>query len=346
MGVLPGILALGCDSVGMLGKLYAETIEQVAPGPPEAVRSSGQQESQSSGNAASRRRQLGRPRQVMVGRLVDRLFPVRRPGQVGSYGGEKLRPPWTRQRLQRSSFVAGALAVVGASFVITKTTPWEPFLSLRQIWATVSLYFPPNLQTERGALLTGVLQSLAVAVIATTAGYFFAVPIGLLAARNVSQRWVARAARLFLVIVRAVPELVIAIVFIVAVGLGLVAGALALTVGSIGFLGKLVADGLEEVPPTPREAVLSTGATKPQEIATSVIAPTAPMLMGNALYTLDINFRSVAILGIVGGGGIGYLLWQSVNILAYRTTGAIILVTFVVVLLIEVLANWVRKHLI
>jgi phosphonate transport system permease protein len=133
---------------------------------------------------------------------------------------------------------------------------------------------------------------------------------------------------------------------VLAVGLGLVAGTMALTVGTIGFVAKLVADGLEEVPPAPREAVLSTGATKVQETATSVILPTTPMLVGNGLYVLDINFRSSTILGIVGGGGIGFLLQQSVTQLAYRTTGAIIIVTFAVVLMIEVIANWVRRHLI
>jgi phosphonate transport system permease protein len=189
-----------------------------------------------------------------------------------------LRPPWARAHLQRSSFVAGALVIVA------------------------------NFQTEGTNLLTGALQSLAVAVTATLVGYLFALPLGLLAARNVSSIWEARAARLFLVIVRAVPELVVAIVFIVAVGLGLVAGALALTVGTAGFLAKLVADNIEEVAPSPREAVVSAGATKPQEITTSVLTPALPMLVGNGFYMLDINFRSVAVLGIVGGGGIGNIL--------------------------------------
>jgi phosphonate transport system permease protein len=190
------------------------------------------------------------------------------------------------------------------------------------------------------------LQSASVALVATVIGMVLAVPVGLLAARNVSDRWVYRAARIFLVIVRAVPELILAIIFVVAVGLGLVAGAFALIVGTVGFMAKLVADGIEEVPPGPREAVLSVGATRWQETATSVVTPSAPSLVGGALYMLDVNFRSSTILGIVGAGGIGYLLQQSVQVLAYRTTGAIIVTTFVVVLLIEVVTNWIRKQLI
>ena len=96
----------------------------------------------------------------------------------------------------------------------------------------------------------------------------------------------------------------------------------------------------------PREAVLSTGASRLQETATSVVLPAMPALVGSGLYMLDVNFRSSTILGLVGGGGIGFILFQSVQILAYRTTGAVIILTFSVVLLIEIITNWVRKHLI
>jgi phosphonate transport system permease protein len=236
--------------------------------------------------------------------------------------------------------------VLGLSFWDTQTEPWQPFLSIPSIWHTIVLYFPPNFSTARAPLFTGAFQSLSVAIVATVIGYAIAVPIGLLAARNVTGVWLARATRCFLVVVRAVPELILAIVFVVAVGLGLVAGTFALICGTVGLMSKLVADGIEGVPSMPREAVLSVGASRFQETATSVVLPSAPALVGNGFYMLDINFRSSTILGIVGGGGIGFLLQQSVNVLAYTTTGAIIIVTFVVVLAIELLTNWVRKHLI
>jgi phosphonate transport system permease protein len=147
-------------------------------------------------------------------------------------------------------------------------------------------------------------------------------------------------------VVRAVPELILAVVFVVAVGLGLVAGTFALIIGTVGFMSKLVADGIEQVPNRPREAVASVGANRLQETATSVVLPSLPAIVGNGLYMLDVNFRSSTILGIVGGGGIGFLLQQSIQILAYRTTGAIIITTFGVVVLIEILTNVARKHLI
>ena len=101
-----------------------------------------------------------------------------------------------------------------------------------------------------------------------------------------------------------------------------------------------------EVNPVPREAVLSAGAAKLQETVTSVILPSAPALVGNSMYMLDVNFRSSTILGLVGAGGIGFLLYQANQVLAYRTVGAIIISTFVVVLVIEILTNWLRKQVI
>jgi phosphonate transport system permease protein len=92
--------------------------------------------------------------------------------------------------------------------------------------------------------------------------------------------------------------------------------------------------------------VLSAGAAKLQETVTSVILPAAPALVGDSMYMLDVNFRSSTVLGFVGGGGIGLILFQSTQVLAYRTTGAIIISTFAVVLLIEILTNWLRKQLI
>jgi phosphonate transport system permease protein len=448
IGVLPGVLALAFHSVGMLGKLYAEQIEQVPPGPPEAIKSTGATRWQAmmtgvvpqvmpsfssialyrldinlrssvilgyvgaggigfllntymgelqfraaigivlvmfvmivamevtaavirrsligmegipvKGSGASRQSPAAGGfaiRSALLDRMVARVSPLRAgalqekvaPGHVGAPAKAEvpnIRPPWTRARIQRWSFVAGALALVAASFIVTKTSPWQALTSLRQIWDTVVLYFPPDFTTARSSLLGGTMTSFEIAVVATCTGYVVAIPVGLLAARNVSGRWVARIARLVLLVIRAVPDLILAIVFVVAVGLGPVAGAMALFVGTVGFVAKLVADGLEEVSPMPREAVFSMGATKGQEVAASVVHASTPMLVGNAFYVLDINFRSAIILGIVGAGGLGFLLQQSVQVLAYRTTGAIIVCFFVVVLLIEVVTNWVRRNLI
>jgi len=439
VGVLPGVLALGFHSIGMLGKLYAEAIEQVPPQPREAVTATGAGRLQNLATSvwpqvmpafssitlyrldinlrssvilgyvgaggigfllnqdmgvllfrravgivlvifvlivameyvsALIRRSLigddapaisGRAGQPAVSLLPRWLSPAMpRPRRelvedgavaeevkaaIGRSAARRdpTRPPWTAARIQQNAFAAGAVVLVIASLWIAKINPISAVTSVRQIWDTFALYFPPDFSTDRAGLISGTLQTIAVAVVATVVGLVLALPIGLAASRNVAGKWLYRITRGFLVIVRAVPELILAIVFVVAVGLGLVAGTFALIVGTVGFLSKLVADGIEEVNPVPREAVLSAGAAKLQETVTSVILPAAPTLVGDSMYMLDVNFRSSSILGLVGGGGIGFILFQSVQVLAYRTTGAIIISTFVVVLLIEILTNWLRK---
>jgi phosphonate transport system permease protein len=444
VGILPGVLALGFHSVGMLGKLYAEAIEQVPTQPREAVRSTGAGPLQNIATSVwpqvmpafssvtlyrldinlrsavilgyvgaggigllleqfmetlqwqraigivlvmfvlivlmeyvsaqirrsligddapaisgqSRGRRAATPR---LSRWISAAIPQPRrelvaegavtrevQASVGNVAARKdpTRPPWTTERVKQNGFALGAVVLVILSLWATKINPITAVTDMRQIWDQFREYFPPDFSTDRSGLFTGVYQSVAVAVVATVVGLVFAIPIGLAASRNVAGKWTYRIARAFLVIVRAVPELILAIVFVVAVGLGLVAGAFALIVGTVGFLSKLVADGIEEVNPVPREAVLSAGAAKIQETVTSVILPAAPAIVGNSMYMLDVNFRSSTILGLVGAGGLGFLLYQANEISAFRTVGAIIILTFAVVLIIEIITNWLRKQVI
>jgi phosphonate transport system permease protein len=444
VGVLPGVLALGFHSIGMLGKLYAEAIEQVPTQPREAVTATGSSRLQNlmtsvwpqvmpafssitlyrldinlrssvilgyvgAGgigflleedveglnfkhtvgivlvifvlivlmeyvSALIRRSLIGEDAPAISGRpgykrraaqplprWLGAMIPGQRPplrapvparpaGAAGAAAGaarrDPTRPPWTAARVHQHLYVAGAVVLIVVSLWATKINPITAVTDVRQIWDTFRLYFPPDFSTDRAGLISGTLQSISVAMVATIVGLVFALPIGLAASRNVASPWVYRSARTFLVIVRAIPELILAIVFVVAVGLGLIAGTFALIVGTVGFLSKLIADGIEEVHPQPREAVLSAGAAKLQETVTSVIQPAAPALVGNSMYMLDVNFRSSTVLGLVGGGGIGFILYQSIQVLDYRTTGAIIISTFVVVLILEILTNWLRKQLI
>lgn len=427
IGILPGVLALGLHSVGMVGKLYAQVIEDSPPGPSQAVASTGARKTQvvttsivphfspafwstalysldinvrnsvvlgyvgAGGigvllnedmgllewqqacgvvliiwvlvvlmelcSAFVRRSLIGLERPGGADRARRRgprragppaVYAQGRPAGARASPGDvnrPVRPPWTADRVMRLGLFAAAVGIVAVSFWATGTTPWQPFERLGQVWRTVSLYFPPNFQTARSTLVSGTGQAAAVALLATVVGCLVAVPVGLLAARNVASRRTAFGTRLALVALRAVPELVLAIVFVVAMGLGLAAGAFALTVGTVAIMAKLTADDIEAVPAMPREAVLSAGATRSQEVATSVIAPSVPALVGTAFYMFDINLRSSTVLGLVGGGGIGLLLQESVNILAYRTTGAIIVITFVMVLAVEALTVLVRKQL-
>ncbi|WP_255375543.1 ABC transporter permease [Saccharomonospora sp. CUA-673] len=142
------------------------------------------------------------------------------------------------------------------------------------------------------------------------------------------------------------PELILAVVFVAAVGLGPVAGVCALCIGSIGFLGKLVADAAEEIDVGRVEAVRAVGGGWWQVLFSAVLPQAVPNLVGSSLYMLDVNIRQSTVLGIVGAGGVGFLLYEAVRTLNFEFAGAIILIIFAIVYLIERLAGWIRSQVI
>src|SRR5262249_15456670 len=145
------------------------------------------------------------------------------------------------------------------------------------------------------------------------------------------------------VLVRGIPELVLAIVFVVITGLGAVAGALALGVGAVGLLGKLVADSLEEVDPGVEAAVRATGAGRRQVFCSATLPQAAPAFVGHVLYQLDVNIRSATLLGIVGAGGIGFDLLNASRVLDFGVVTTVLLLVFATVLVVELLAVWLRR---
>lgn len=268
-------------------------------------------------------------------------------GPAPEFDHRALTPPWTADRVRRFGYGALVLVGIAASFVSVDVSPLELLTSLPDAWRASSALFPPDFSTAFDGIVEGMVETVAIGIVATCFGTILSIPVGLLAARNVSpNRMTYLVARGFLVFVRSVPELILAVLFVAALGLGPVPGVIALTIGAVGFMAKLVADAIEQVDAGPREAVLSTGATRLQETFTSVIPQAMPSLISSTLYLLDINIRTSTILGIVGGGGIGFLLQNSTRVRAFETTGAIILSIFLVVLVIEQLSGWVRKQLI
>jgi phosphonate transport system permease protein len=223
-------------------------------------------------------------------------------------------------------------------------SPAQFFGALGGLGHTAGLFWPP----DTGGILTTLLADLGttvqIALGATVLGALFALPIGALAARNVAPApWVARVFRIFVVVVRGVPELVLAIVFVVITGLGAVAGTLALSVGAVGLLGKLVADSLEEVDPGVEQAVRATGASRWQVFFAGTLPQAAPAFAAHVLYQLDVNIRSATLLGIVGAGGIGFDLLSASRILEFGMVTTVLLLVFATVLLVELLAVWLRR---
>nr|WP_272929056.1 ABC transporter permease subunit [Leucobacter chromiireducens] len=169
--------------------------------------------------------------------------------------------------------------------------------------------------------------------------------IGACAARNVAPNPGVRAgARLTLIVIRGLPELLLALFFIILTGLGPGAAVLALGIGGIGLLGKLVADSLEEVSPGPERALTAVGASRTQVFAGATFPQAVPAFVGHTLYLLDTNIRSATVLGIVGGGGIGYMLSSAARINQHELL-FLLLCVLVIVFLVEGLSSWLRRLL-
>jgi phosphonate transport system permease protein len=276
---------------------------------------------------------------------ADAMVPI--DDRPPEFDHRSLTPPWDRERVKKAAFALLIGFGIGYSFVAVDIDPIELLTAIPEIWSEAMRLVPPDFTTARASLIQGLSETIAIGVLATFFGTLLSIPVGLLAARNVSPaRWTYLGARYFLVFVRAIPELILAVIFVAAIGLGPIGGVMALSIGAVGFLAKLLADAIEQVADGPREAVVTTGATRIQEVATSVIPQAMPAFISSALYMLDINIRASVVVGIVGGGGIGFLLNNSMRVREFQTTGAIILSIFVIVFVIEQVSGWVRKQII
>jgi phosphonate transport system permease protein len=205
----------------------------------------------------------------------------------------------------------------------------------------IARMIPPRI-TQPDSLATGLLESLQIAVIASFLGIVIALPIGLLAARNLMPAWVSWPARALIALARSFHPVIVAIVFVKAVGFGAIAGIGALVVGSIGFIGKLFAEAIEEISLKQVEAVRATGASFMNVITYGVMPQVFGRFIGFATYQLDSNLRNSTMVGIVGAGGIGGTLFSAFQRFDYDFVAAILLSIIGMIFVGELLATWVR----
>jgi phosphonate transport system permease protein len=201
---------------------------------------------------------------------------------------------------------------------------------------------PPRI-AQPDSLASGLLESLQIAVLASFAGIVLSLPIGLLAARNLMPAWATWPARALIAAARSFHPVIVAIIFVKAVGFGALAGIGALVVASIGFIGKLFAEAIEEISLKQVEAVRATGAGFFNVLAYGVMPQVFGRFIGFATYQLDSNLRNSTMVGIVGAGGIGGTLFSAFQRFDYDFVAAILLCIIAMIMVGEVLATWVRK---
>ena len=241
----------------------------------------------------------------------------------------------------------GALAL--AAYVVYASTildiTWARFLAgLDHGSRFLSRMFPPDFSADKLQLLyTGMVESLQIAILATVFGTLISLPLGIAAARNLSPAPVAWTARTAIVVARTFHPVIVAILFVKAVGFGALAGVLALTVASVGFVAKLVADAVEETSMKQIEAVRATGASFLGVIVMGLFPQVIPRFIGFTAYELDSNLRNSALVGIVGGGGIGGTLFTAFQRFDFDFVLTIVMTIIALVMIGEIVSGWMRR---
>jgi len=243
----------------------------------------------------------------------------------------------------RIGLVALALYVVYASTILDIS--WARFVSGFEHGARfIRRMFPPNLAHDKLDLLaSGMAESLQIAIIATVVGVLLSLPLGLAAARNLAPWPLAWTARALVALFRTFHPVIVAILFVKAVGFGALAGMLALIVASLGFLSKLIAEAVEEMSMKQVEAVRATGAPFLSLVIVGVLPQVMPRFIGFSAYQLDSNLRNSALVGLVGGGGIGATLFTAFQRFDYDFVLTIVLAIIAVIMVGEVLSGFMRR---
>ncbi len=249
-------------------------------------------------------------------------------------------PPNWRARI---ALIALALYVVYACGVLDVT--WARFVAGFAHGAHfIARMIPPSVAQDKLELLYGgMIESLQIAIIATVVGVLISLPLGLAAARNLSPLPVAWTARTAIALFRAFHPVIVAILFVKAVGFGALAGMLALIVASLGFLSKLVAEAVEDMSMNQVEAVRATGAPFLSLVIMGVLPQVMSRFIGFSAYQLDSNLRNSALVGLVGGGGIGATMFTAFQRFEYDFVLTIALSVIAVVMAGEIVSGWMRR---
>jgi len=233
-------------------------------------------------------------------------------------------------------------AVLAWSWVGAEIQP----LTLIRDWGNMARFaadfFPPNF-TDWRMYLDEMLVTIQIAVWGTALAVVCAIPLGLLSAENISPPWVRQPVRRLMDALRAINEMVFAMLFVVSVGLGPFAGVLALFVHTTGVLAKLFSEAVEAIDPRPVEGIRSTGANVLEEIVYGVIPQVLPLWISYSLYRFESNVRSASVVGMVGAGGIGVVLWEIIRGFHFAETCAVMIIVIASVSIIDITSARLRK---
>lgn len=237
------------------------------------------------------------------------------------------------------------LALLAASWQGADMRPLDLVRDAGNMATYAADFFPPNFGQWR-LYLQEMIVTLQIALWGTALAVVFAVPLGLLSSANIAPAWVRQPVRRVMDAARAINEMVFAMLFIVAVGLGPFAGVLALFVHTTGVLAKLFSEAVESIDVQPVEGIRATGANALEEIVYGVIPQVLPLWISYSLYRFESNVRSASVVGMVGAGGIGVILWEIIRGFQYAETCAVMIIIIVTVTVIDLISAQIRKVLV
>jgi phosphonate transport system permease protein len=251
---------------------------------------------------------------------------------------------------QRSSIInligwAAVLLLLSWSWKGAEMNPWALVEYSGNMLELGADFFPPNLH-DWDLYVHEMIITVQIAIWGTVLAIVAAVPFGILSSENLMPWWISQPTRRLMDSARAINEMVFAMLFVVAVGLGPFAGVMALFVHTTGILAKLFSEAVEAIEPGPVEGVRATGATAIQEIIYGVIPQVLPLWISFSLYRFESNVRSATVLGMVGAGGIGVILWESIRGFMFQETCTVILIIIVSVTLLDLLSQKLRRMVI
>ncbi len=234
------------------------------------------------------------------------------------------------------------LAVLAASWEGADMRPSALIKDAGNMAEYASGFFPPNFRDWK-LYLQEMLVTVQIAIWGTALAVLLAIPCGLLSSSNIVPWWIYQPMRRAMDAARAINEMVFAMLFVVAVGLGPFAGVLALFIHTTGILAKLFSEAVEAIDPQPVEGIRASGATALEEVVFGVIPQVLPLWISYSLYRFESNIRSATVVGMVGAGGIGVVLWEIIRGFAYAETCAVMIIIVVTVSLVDLISAQIRK---
>ncbi|UOM34148.1 phosphonate ABC transporter, permease protein PhnE [Acuticoccus sp. I52.16.1] len=254
----------------------------------------------------------------------------------------ELRRDWSRTLFNAAVWIV-LIALLAWSWYPSEMDRWTflftDFDNMRQYAAE---FTEPDFSEWR-YYVREMVVTVQIAVWGTALAVVFSVPFGILSSHNMVPWYIWQPVRRLMDAFRAIHEIVWAVLFVVAVGLGPFAGVMALFIHTTGILAKLFSEAVEAIDPRPVEGIRATGATRVQEVVFGVIPQVLPLWMSYTLYRYESNVRSATVLGVIGAGGIGQILFESIRGFYYAQSAAIIIVVVLTVSLTDILSQQLRR---